>query len=113
MYHLWDKLILFNDNLISHFIVIAFLIKKKDEYINKDLSQIPSVLSQLTFTSVDEVDDVVIFAVDLMRNTPKSIRKLCDVLNVFEYKSSRLKEMLENCVFHFSVMRYYIPFFAK
>lgn len=99
VYHLWDKLILFNDNLISHFIVIAFLIKKKDEYINKDLSQIPSVLSQLTFTSVDEVDDVVIFAVDLMRNTPKSIRKLCDVLNVFEYKSSRLKEMLENCVF--------------
>ena len=35
VYHLWDKLILFNDNLISHFIVIAFLIKKKDEYINK------------------------------------------------------------------------------
>ena len=95
MYHLWDKLILFNDNLMNHFIIVAFLIYKKENYIKNDISQVPSIISQLTFTSIEEVDDVINLAVDICRKTPISFRYLAERLEIFKFNSQKLKELFE------------------
>ena len=53
IYHLWDKLIIFNDNLFMHFFIIALLRYNRDLLLNnKDISIIPSILSEIGLKNI-------------------------------------------------------------
>lgn len=95
IYHLWDKLILFNDPLFLHFFMVALLIKNRENILNNDLSQVPSQLSQITITSIDEVDSIIEFALDLSEKTPYSFRIFAKKLEIFRYNSPRLQELYQ------------------
>ena len=95
VYHLWDKLIVFNDSLFLHFIIVSFLQGHRDKILKTDISQIPSYLSQMAFTSIDEVDRTIERALDLSDLTPSSFRLFSNRLEIFKYRSPRLKELYE------------------
>ena len=96
IYHLWDKLILFNDNLLLHFFIIAFLIYNKDTILNNDdITIIPGILTNLNFNSCDEIDNILELAMDLYSITPYSFRIFANELNIFNCKSEKLEELYE------------------
>ena len=95
VYHLWDKLIVFNDSLFLHFIITSFLISHREEIVRCDISQIPSLLCQMTFNSIDEVDLTIERALDIAELTPSSFRLFANKLEIFKFRSKRLQEMYE------------------
>lgn len=96
IYHLWDKVILFDNNILMHFLIVAFLIHEKEQYINTEFSQVPSIISQLTISTTEQMDDIIALAFDLYTRTPLSFRLLVDRLEIFEYQSKRQKELCDN-----------------
>ena len=94
IYHLWDKLILFNDNLLLHFFMIAFIIYNKDKILkHNDITIIPGILTNLNFNSCDEIDNILELAMDLYSITPYSFRIFANELNIFNCKSEKLEEL--------------------
>ena len=95
VYHLWDKIILFNDPLFIHFFIIAYLIKNKNKFFEVDCNIILSILSQLRINDLDEVNEVIEIAIDLRDNTPYSFYLFANNLDIFNYGSKKLKELYE------------------
>ena len=95
VYHLWDKLILFDDNLFPHFFITAYLIKNKQKIFSVDSTIILSVLSQLRIITIDEVNDILDFAAEIRDNTPNSFYLLANNLEIFNFNSNNLKILFE------------------
>ena len=95
VYHLWDKLILFDDPLFIHFFIIALLIKNKNKFFEVDCNIILSLLSKLHISSMDEVNDILDMAIDLRNNTPNSFYLIAKYLNIYNYGSSNLRKLYE------------------
>ena len=71
IYHLWDKLILFNDSYLVHFICIVFLIENKNKFKKVEEAQVPSIISQLILKNKEDVDNLIQKAINLYLITPK------------------------------------------
>ena len=95
IYHLWDKLILFDDPLFIHFFIIALLVKNKNKFFEVDCNIILSILSKLRIGSMDEVNEILDMAIDLRNNTPNSFYLLAKNLEIFNYGSINLKKLYE------------------
>ena len=95
VYHLWDKLILFDDNLFPHFFITAYLIKKRKKFFEVDCTIILSVLSQLHIDSIDEVNDVLDYAAEIKDNTPNSFYLLANKLEIFKFNSKNIKKLFD------------------
>ena len=95
VYHLWDKLILFDDCLFIHFFIVAFLIKNKNKFFEVDCNIILSVLSKLRIESMDDVNDILDMAIDLRNSTPDSFYLFAKNLEIFNYGSTNLKKLFE------------------
>ena len=93
---MWDKIILFNDSLFLNFIIIAFLIKNKEKYINLEPTFVPTKIGQLIFENTEEIDEIISLALDLKYITPKSYYIFGNFLEIFNYKSKKLKNLFEN-----------------
>ena len=95
VYHLWDKLILFDDNLFPHFFITSYLIKNKKKFFEVDCTIILSVLSQLHIDTIDEVDDILNFAAELRDKTPNSFYLFANKLEIFNFGSKNLRNLYE------------------
>lgn len=93
VYHLWNKLIIWNDSLFLHFLMVALLIKNRGVILETDSSAIPAVLCQLRVSTPEEVDVLVDMAIDFSDRTPKSFRLLANKLEIFTFRSSKLMEL--------------------
>jgi hypothetical protein len=93
LYKLWDLLINEDDELFLHFFVVAFLQYNKNELINTDYSQIPSILSQLYLRSEEEVINIFNNAKVIRSNTPYTIRLFVRRLEIFKPGSTKLKDL--------------------
>ena len=91
IYYLWDKLILFEDNLFPHFFITAYLILNKSKFFNIDSSVLLTSLSQLQISTIEEVNKVLNFSTDIRDKTPKSLYLLSNKLEIFNYDSKKLK----------------------
>ena len=95
LYHFWNYLIIENDYLFLHYILIAFLKIKKPELDIEDKSLLVIVLGKLSIDSIEEIDTMYSMAVNLRKNTPYSFRFLANLLQIFQPGSAYLKEMYE------------------
>jgi len=96
-YYLWDKLILFDDNLFPHYFIVALLIINKEKYIGKgnDFSTILSILSDLHIDTIEEVNKIINLATEIGDKTPNSLYLLSNRLEIFNFNSNNLKNLYE------------------
>ena len=96
-YYLWDKLILFDDNLFPHFYIVSLLITNKDKCIGKgnDFSTILSMLSDLHIDTIEEVNKIIDQATEIRDKTPNSLYLLSNKLEIFNYNSNNLQNLYE------------------
>ena len=95
IYHLWDKLILFNDNLFTIFFIVALLILNREKCINSDSSIILSMLSQMEINEIDEINTILNLANEIRDKTPDSFYLLSNKLDIFNYNSKNLQIFYE------------------
>lgn len=94
-YLLWDHIIRVNDPLFFHFIMVAFLKSNAQIILHTDKTLIPSLMSSLAISSVDELDSIIQIAIQMRYDTPYSFRILANRLEIFKFKSTKLKEKYE------------------
>jgi hypothetical protein len=95
LYHFWNYLIEENDNMFLHFLIIAFLKVKKPSFDIPDFSLLIVIISQLSIDSLYEIDEIYSTALQIRKTTPFSFRLLANMLQIFEPKSTKLKQMYE------------------
>ena len=95
IYYLWDKIILFNDNLFTIFFITSMVILHRDKYFNCDSTMILSFLSQLEIKEIEEVNKILKKANEIRDKTPNSIYLLATKLDIFHYDSQALKTSYE------------------
>ena len=93
-------IIIENDELFIHFIMLAYIIMNKTVilFLNKeitscDLSQIPSLMSSFKIQNDEDLNFIYNTALKLRDNTPYSFRILANNLGIFVPYSQNLKEL--------------------
>ena len=84
LYHLMNKIIIEDDPFIIHYLIISFLIYKKNIFFESDLTVVPVVLSTISIDSIQEIDEIFNQAIKLRDNTPYSFRILGNLLEIFK-----------------------------
>ena len=95
LYYLWDKIIKFNDPLFIHFLLVAFIIYNRELLINCDSNLLMKLVTNLTITSKDELDDVVKIALKLRDNTPYSFRLLSNKIGFLKINNKDIVKTFE------------------
>ena len=95
LYYLWDRLILFDDNLFPHFFIIAFLIINKNKFNKNDNSILLSVIGHLEIETIEEINILLNYAAEIRDKTPSSFYLLSNKLDIFNFNSKHLKEYYE------------------
>ena len=84
LYHLMNKIIIEDDPFIIHYLIISFLIYKKNIFFESDLTVVPVVLSTISIDSIQEIDEIFNQSIKLRDNTPYSFRILGNLLEIFK-----------------------------
>eukprot|EP01038_Epipyxis_sp_PR26KG_P010762 gene10762-14453_t len=69
---LWDMLISVDDPSFTFFIGLCLIRKKRDELLLADTDRIPEIIVKIHFNGEEEIDAIVIEAMKLYTNTPRS-----------------------------------------
>jgi hypothetical protein len=83
IYRLWNHLIQENDEFMSHYFIIAFLIMKKKEILETHFSMLVVTLTQFKITTNAEVDLLYANAKQVKMATPYSYKIFANKLNIF------------------------------
>ena len=105
LYYLFDYIIRINDPLFIDFILVSIIIYYREFLINCDSNLLVKLISGLTITSKEELDNIIKRALELRKNTPYSFRLLSnkigflkinnkDIINSFKkYKPESIQVM--------------------
>lgn len=92
---LLDIIIQENDQIFILYFLVAFLCMNQNKIFEKDYSQIPSILSTLTITSIEEIHDIYFKACSIRDTTPFSFRLYIESIGVFSKKQKGLLDQTE------------------
>ena len=95
IYYLWDKFILFDDNLFPLFFITAYLIINRNKFFDQDYSAVLTELSQMHIDTIKEVNQILDYANEIRDKTPNSFYILADKLEINNYNSPNLKILYE------------------
>ena len=92
LFELWNYLLEYDDQLMMHFILVAFIKLKRELIINCHKTFLPSLMANLTILEKDELKEIINLAVDLRKKTPYSFRILANKLGILITRCKNLKE---------------------
>jgi len=95
LYHLMNKMIMDDDSTIIHYLIVAFLILKKNIFFESDLTMVPVVITTIAIDSIQEIDDIFNEAIKLRERTPYSFKLFANLLEIFKYHCEDPKAIYE------------------
>ena len=95
LFLLWDYIINHDDPLFMHFVLVAFLIYKRELIINCDKSLLPPLISNLTIFTEDELKYIMNLADELVKKTPYSFRILANKLKFLIPNTQNIQNLYE------------------
>ncbi|KAG1696593.1 hypothetical protein DVH05_018286 [Phytophthora capsici] len=75
VFYLWDFFLLEEDPYLLHFVAYALVSANRDKVFQADIAMLPQVLSSLTFSSRDELEQVCSKALAISESTPRSFKR--------------------------------------
>ena len=91
LFYFWNKIILENDQLIIHYLIVALLIHKKKIFLDIDIGSIPIIINKINIETTQDIDIIFKNAIDLRLKTPYSFRLFARKLDLLEHKSTKHK----------------------
>ena len=95
LYHLMNRIIIDDDSTIIHYLIVAFLILKKNIFFESDLTMVPVVITTISIDSIQEIDDIFNEAIKLRERTPYSFKLFVNLLEIFKYHCEDPKGIYE------------------
>ena len=95
LFYFWNKIILENDQLIIHYLIVALLNYKKDIFMKVDLGSIPIIINKLSIETEQDIDIIFEKAINLRQKTPYSFRLWAQKLEVLNHRSNQHKAKYE------------------
>ena len=95
LYYLMNKIIIEDDPFIIHYLIIAFIIYKKNIFFESDLTMVPIALTTIYIDSIEEIDKIFNEAIKLRDNTPYSFRIFANMLEIFKCHCDNPNELYE------------------
>ena len=89
-YYFIDNLLKINDPLFIHFILVALIIYYRELLINCDPNLLVKLLTGLTLTSKEQVDELIKISLELRNNTPYSLRFLVNRLGFLKINNKNI-----------------------
>ena len=81
-----DMLIAVDDPSFTYFIGLCLLRRQRDRLLLADSEKIPEIVMQMNFNGEEEIDSVIVEAVSLHKNTPRSVGRTLSQA-IFSYLS--------------------------
>ncbi|KAL4164595.1 hypothetical protein KRP22_004460 [Phytophthora ramorum] len=75
VFYLWDFFLLEEDPYLLHFVAYALVAANRQEIFEAEIAMLPQVLSSLTFSSRDELEQVCSSALAISESTPRSFKR--------------------------------------
>ncbi|KAG7388564.1 hypothetical protein PHYPSEUDO_012201 [Phytophthora pseudosyringae] len=75
VFYLWDFFLLEEDPYLLHFVAYALVAANRERVFEADIAMLPQVLSSLTFSSRDELEQVCASALAISASTPRSFKR--------------------------------------
>ncbi|KAE8997647.1 hypothetical protein PR001_g19529 [Phytophthora rubi] len=75
VFYLWDFFLLEEDPYLLHFVAYALVAANKDRILQAEIAMLPQVLSSLTFSSREELEQVCASALVISESTPRSFKR--------------------------------------
>ncbi|OWZ15845.1 hypothetical protein PHMEG_00010450 [Phytophthora megakarya] len=75
VFYLWDFFLLEEDPYLLHFVAYALVAANREKILAADIAMLPQVLSSLTFSSRDELEQVCVDALAISESTPRSFKR--------------------------------------
>ncbi|KAJ8535226.1 hypothetical protein ON010_g13512 [Phytophthora cinnamomi] len=75
VFYLWDFFLLEEDPYLLHFVAYALVAANRDSILEAEIAMLPQVLSSLTFSSRDELEQVCASALAISESTPRSFKR--------------------------------------
>jgi hypothetical protein len=75
VFYLWDFFLLEEDPYLLHFVAYALVAANRQRIFDADIAMLPQVLSSLTFSSRDELEQVCASALAISESTPRSFKR--------------------------------------
>ena len=95
LFYFWNKIILEDDQMIIHYLILALLIYRKNIFINYDRGSIPIIINKISIETQQDIDNVFKSAIDLRAKTPYSFRLFAYKLDILKHKSTQHKIKFE------------------
>ena len=95
IYYLMNKIIIEDDPLMIHYLLIAFLIHKKNIFFESELISVPVVITTISIDSIEEIDEIFNEALKIREKTPYSFRIFANLLEVFKFHCKDPKGIFE------------------
>ena len=95
IYYLMNKIIIEDEPLIIHYLIISFLIYKKNMFFESDLTMVPVALSSISIDSKEDIDEIYNIAIKLREKTPYSFKIFANYLEIFKCYCENPKEIYE------------------
>ncbi|GMG16637.1 unnamed protein product [Phytophthora fragariaefolia] len=75
VFYLWDFFLLEEDPYLLHFVAYALVAANRDSIFQAEIPMLPQVLSSLTFSSREELEQVCASALAISESTPRSFKR--------------------------------------
>ena len=95
LFEIWNYIFEYDDPLFVHFIFVSFLKLKRELIINCENTLLPSLMSNLTIITKEELKKIIEIADDLRKKTPYSFRILANKLGILIHKCKNIKERFD------------------
>ena len=95
LYIFWNKLIIEDDPLMIHFLIVALLKENKHYFLKVKGLMIPPIFSKICLYNAEDINNIFNIAFKLRTLTPYSFRKLANKLEIFKCHCKNPKRISE------------------
>ena len=92
LFEIWDAFIKIDDPLLLHYLLVSLIKEKREMIINCNKNILPTLMTTLTITSIDELKKLVKSALNLRLQTPYSFRILSNKIGLMKTNNPNIKE---------------------
>ena len=92
LYELWEKIILSNDPLMIHFILVALFITHREIIINCEKLLLAALTTTLSINTIEELNNILDLACKLRERTPYSYRILANKIGFLKKNNKFIKD---------------------
>ena len=95
LYRFFNELLLINDPLFIHYVLVASIVNYRELLINCETNYLVKFLSNLSINSIEELNNIIKIALDLRNHTPYGFKLLANKIGFLKANNKNIEKTFE------------------